>query len=462
MSRAISETEAKAVFEADRKFHLHSFCAPNELKDGPKETYVEADNIYMYRADGAKLIDGLSGLGCVNIGHGRREIADAAHEALLKLNYGLTAAATTHPYAAKLSEKLIEKLPSGYTRVFFASSGSEAVESAVKIARYFWHIQGKTSKTKIISRANAYHGSTIFAAGLSDLKGMHTPFGLPLSSEIERIGAPFPYYRNDGETPEDYGVRMAAELEAKIKEVGAENIAAFIGEPVLFGGGCVPPPPRYWHEIRRICTENDVLLIADEVVCGFGRTGKWFSQETFDFTADIMSIAKGITSAYMPLSAVAITGRVDEAFQEGDLFMHGFTQCGHPASCNAALKNIEILETEGIVEQVGTETGPYLLERMKELESHPLVGEARCVGFIGAWELTRDKATREPFPRGGRLMTAAAANCVSRGLYLRDSSSCLELSPPLITTKAQIDDIIAIVKDALDATQKDRAELDTD
>lgn len=461
MATALSESEAKSVVEADRKFHLHSFSVPKDLHLGPKDTFVSADNIYLYYADGTRVIDGLSGLGCVNVGYGRREIADAAHEALIALPYGLTIGRVTHPYAARLAEKVVEKLPSAYSRVFFASSGSEAVESAIKLARYFWHVQDKPKKKKIVSRTRAYHGGTLFTAALSDLPGMHEAFGLPLDNDVERISAPFPYYRDEGESPEAYGVRIAAELEAKIKEVGADNIAAFIGEPLLFGGGCVAPPPRYWQEIRRICNEHDVLLIADEVVCGFGRTGSWFAQQTFDFTADIMSMAKGITSAYMPLGATAISGRVDEAFQEGDFFMHGFTQCGHPAGCNAALKNIEILESEGIVEQVGTETGPHLNARLKELESHPLVGEGRSVGMIGAVELVRDKARREPFPTGSPVITAAGDNCVSRGLYTRGGGSCIEVSPPLVTTVAQLDEIIRILTEALDATYKQLDELES-
>ncbi|MGI9506526.1 MAG: aminotransferase, partial [Geminicoccaceae bacterium] len=339
-------------------------------------------------------LDGMAGLWCVNVGYGRQELVAAATRQMAELPYYNTFFQSATPACVELAAKLADIAPAGMNRAFFANSGSEANDTAVKLIRYFWNMQGKPEKKTIISRNFAYHGVTMAAASLSGLTPMHPQSDLPLAG-FEHVAAPYWYAEGGDLSPEEHGRKAAEALEQRILELGADKVAAFIGEPIQGAGGVIIPPDGYWEAIQLICKRHDVLLIADEVICGFGRTGRWWGSESFNIAPDIMTMAKGLSSGYLPISAVMVGNRIGEALaSSGEEWVHGFTYSGHPVAAAVALENIRILEDEGLHERAGGPIGKAFSDMLASLEDHPLVGETRSCGLIGAFELVADKTTR--------------------------------------------------------------------
>jgi len=438
--------------DLDSAHFLHPFTNHKELHSKGATIIEKADGIYLWDSDGNRILDGMAGLWCVNVGYGRQELVDAASRQMEQLPYYNTFFQTATPPVIELSQLLAEVTPDGLNHAFFTNSGSEANDTVVRMARHYWASLGQPDKQVVISRKNAYHGSTMAGASLGGMPNMHAQGGLPIPG-IEHIGQPY-WYREGGDlTPEEFGLQVAHELEQRIQTLGEYNVAAFIAEPIQGAGGVVIPPASYWPAISDICHRYQVLLVADEVICGFGRTGKWFGSDYFEIRPDLMPIAKGLSSGYLPIAAVMVADRVARVLiEEGGEFFHGMTYSGHPAACAVACANIQILRDEGIISKVDTETGPYLQKRWQALGDHPLVGEARGVGFLGALELVADKATRLPFDTAGEVGTLCRDACLRRGLVMRAVGDAMIISPPLIMTKAEIDQLIEIANAALDET----------
>lgn len=442
--------------DLDARYHFHSFLNPTEMARGNVRVIVEAEGVYLRDSDGRKILDGMAGLWCVQVGYGREDLARTAYEATKALPYYNTLFVTTTPPAAELAAKLATLTPSGCDYIFFANSGSEANDSAVKFIRYFWNLEGAKQKKTIISRQRAYHGVTMAASSLSGLQPMHPQFDLPLDGFVH-VMAPYGFENGvglkDGPDAEAFAHRAAASLEEKILELGADNVAAFIGEPIMGAGGVIVPPPGYWGEIQRICKKYDVLLHVDEVICGFGRTGNWFGCDTFDIQPDLISMAKGLSSGYQPISAVALGKRMSETFLNADEeLVHGFTYSGHPVAAAVALKNLEIIENEGLATRAGGDIGDYFAKHLEQLNDHPLVGETRSVGLMGAIELVEDKSTRKRFDEKKEAGKTCRNNCFASGLIMRAVGDTMVLSPPLTITQAELDELFALARAALDKT----------
>jgi len=442
--------------ESDTRHHLHPFTDYGQLAaEGGSRIVTAADGVMLTDSEGNRLIDGMAGLWCVNLGYGRKELADAAYKQILELPYYNTFFKTATPSSVELSEVLAEITPAGLDHVFYGSSGSEANDTIVRIVRHFWNLEGKPNKKTFISRIHAYHGSTMAAASLGGMAAMHGQADLPLPGFVH-VMPPYWYDYGDDLSPEEFGRKAAQAVEDKILELGADNVAAFIGEPIQGAGAVLIPPETYWPEIQRICRKHDVLLISDEVICGFGRTGHWFASEYFDIKPDFMTLAKGITSGYLPLSAVMVGDRVTRTLVEkGGEFFHGYTYSGHPVCCAVALENIRIMREERVVERVHDETGPHLQARLAELKDHPIVGEVRGLGMIAAVELVKDKASRTHFDNLGKVGTICRDHCIAYGAVLRGVRDCMVMSPPLTISKAEIDRLVATLRKALDATARD-------
>jgi len=438
--------------QRDREHHLHPFTDARALAEKGVNVITRADGVYLWNSEGKRFLDGMAGLWCVQVGYGRHELAAVARRQLEELPYYNTFFQSATPPAIDLAAKLGDLTPAGLGHVFFANSGSEANDTAAKMVRAYWNLMGRPEKKTIISRHYAYHGVTMAAASLSGLTPMHTLFDLPLPGFVH-VAAPY-WYREGGEmSPDEFGVQAARAVEEKILELGPDKVGAFIGEPVMGAGGVIVPPATYWPEIQRICRAHDVLLIADEVICGFGRTGPWFGCDTYGIAPDMMTIAKGLSSGYLPISGVMLHDRVAEVLiDKAGEFAHGFTYSGHLVCCAVALENLRILEEEGIVARAGAETAPYFQARLGELTDHPLVGEVRGVGMVAAIELVADKAARRPFDESRKVGTTCRDLCLENGLVMRAVRDVMVLSPPLVISRDEIDDLVALARRALDAT----------
>ena len=437
--------------DIDGQHHIHPFTDHKALMEKGTRIITRADGVYLWDSDGNKILDGMAGLWCVNVGYGRQELVDAATDQMEELPYYNNFFQTTHPPAIELSKALVDISPSQFNHVFFTNSGSEANDTVVRMVRHFWALEGKPEKTVIISRENAYHGSTVAGSSLGGMKGMHAQGGI--LHDIEHIAQPY-WYRSGSEMdPEEFGLKTAQALELRIKEIGEDRVAAFIAEPVQGAGGVIIPPASYWPEIQRICKKYGILLIADEVICGFGRLGEWFGSEHFDIEADLMPIAKGLSSGYLPIGGLMIGDRVTETvINKGSDFNHGFTYSGHPAACAVALENIRILKDEKIIEKAKNELSPYLQKKWLALGDHPMVGEARGVGMVGALELVKDKNTKTSYPSEQNVGTICRDFCFNNGLIMRAVGDAMIICPPLVISHSEINELIEKAKLCLDLT----------
>jgi putrescine aminotransferase len=443
---------------ADAKHFLHPFTDFQALARKGSRVITRADNIYLWDSDGHKILDAMSGLWCVNVGYGQRALIDAATRQLETLPFYNAFFQTATPPAIELAELLAEVTPPQFQHVFFSGSGSEGNDTVVRMVRRYWDILGQPQRQVIVSRWNAYHGSTMAGASLGGMKGMHEQGGLPIPG-IVHIDQPYWFDHGGALSRDEFGVASARQLEARILELGADKVAAFIAEPVQGAGGVIVPPASYWPEIQRICDRHGILLVSDEVITGFGRTGRWFGCETMGTRPDLMTFAKGVTSGYIPLGGVMVGERVARVLiEQGGEFNHGYTYSGHPVACAVALANIRLIREQALVERVRDDVGPYLAQAYAHLAEHPLVGEAQTCGLMGALLLVKDKVG----PRGGTAFApereigmVCRGHCFREGLIMRAVGDRMIVAPPLVITRSQIDEMVALIRRCLDLTLTD-------
>lgn len=447
--------DLKTLRSLDLAHHLpaqQNYRLMQEL--GGSRIISRAKGCYIEDAEGRRLLDGMAGLWCVNVGYGREELARAAYEQMLELPFYNTFFRTATAPVVMLAARLAKLLGGNLTHLFFSNSGSEANDTAFRLARQYWQIAGQPKRQIFISRVNAYHGSTVAGASLGGMKFMHAQGGLPIPG-IEHVMQPYAFNEGFGESAEAFAERAANAIEERILAVGPENVAAFIGEPVQGAGGVIIPPPGYWPRVESICRRHGILLIVDEVICGFGRLGRWFGHQHFGVTPDIVTMAKGLSSGYLPISATAVSAHIVEALRaHNDEFAHGFTYSGHPTAAAVALKNLDIIESEGLVERVASDVGPYLAKALGQLASHELVGEVRSLGLIGGIEIVSEKGTSKRF--GGKEGTAGPIVrdiCIANGLMVRGIRDTIVMCPPLVISHAEIDEMASILAKSLDAAR---------
>jgi len=447
----MTTTHTTAEWQAlDAAHYLHPFTDHKSLAARGTRVITHAEGVYLHDSEGHRILDGMSGLWCVALGYGRRELAEAAYRQMQELPYYNSFFQCANPPAIELADRLARLSPPQFQHAFFTGSGSESNDTMVRMVRRYWELRGQPERQVIISRWNGYHGSTMAGASLGGMRAMHSQGGLPIPG-IVHIGQPYWFECGGDLDPDEFGLKAARELEQKILEIGPDKVAAFIGEPVQGAGGVIIPPRTYWPEVQRIVDRYGILLASDEVICGFGRTGEWFGCEHFGTRPDFMTLAKAITSGYQPLGALMVADRVAEVLVgEGGEFFHGFTYSGHPVAAAVANANLEILERERIVERVRTEIAPYWAARWRELADHPLVGEARTLGLFGALELVPRKPSRAFFPERGTVGTRCRDLSVKNGLVMRAVWDTMIAAPPLVITPAEIDELVSKAVQTLD------------
>ncbi len=433
----------------DAAHHMHPFTANGELAEKGVRIITRASGVTLTDSEGNEILDGMAGLWCVNIGYGRDELADVAARQMRELPYYNTFFQTTHVPSIALAAKIAELAPGDLNHVFFASGGSEANDTNIRMVRHYWALKGKPTKSVIIARENAYHGSSVGSGSLGGMKPMHEQGGLPIP-DVHHIGQPYWWAEGGDMTPEAFGLKRAQELEEAILEMGEDRVAAFIAEPVQGAGGVIIPPSTYWPEIQRICDKYEILLIVDEVICGFGRTGKWFASNTFDIRPDIITIAKGLSSGYAAIGGSIVTDEIADVIGS-DEFNHGYTYSGHPVAAAVALENLRILEEENVLGYVNDTAAPYLKEKWEGLTDHPLVGEACISGMMASIALTPDKSSRAAFEaEAGTVGYICRERCFANNLIMRHVGDRMVISPPLIITLAEIDTLIERTLKSLD------------
>ena len=445
-------TSANILLEADKRHLIHPLHHPKEHAQA--KVFVEGRGAMLRTSDGSEYIDGLSCLWNVNIGHGRKELAEAAAEQMGRLAYASAYAGFSNEPAIRLAERIVGLCYSNMAAVYFTTGGAESNESAFKTARYFWKRMGKPNKVKIISRQYGYHGVTMAAMSATSLPGYHKMFG-PLVPEFLQVPPPYPYrWPGNG----DAGIEAADAVESAIETQGADTVAAVIAEPVMGAGGVIVPPPTYFPRLREICNRHNVLLIADEVITGFGRTGRWFALGHWNVEPDLVSFAKGVTSGYLPLGGVVVSKRVHQAMEDAPMderYMHAATYSGHPTCCAVGLRNIDIIEKEGLPERAAV-MGKKLLAGLETLRSLPAVGDVRGLGMMCGVELVEDQGSRKPAMGLGPRVVGEATK---RGLIIRQrggggtpiSGDTLTIAPPLMTPEATLDRLVSIVGESIQA-----------
>ena len=433
----------------DAAHHMHPFSTGDTIKEKGARIITSAKGVWLKDSDGAQILDGMAGLWCVNIGYGRRELSEVAARQMDELPYYNTFFQTSHVPVMMLAQKLVELAPGDLDHVFFANGGSDANDTNIRLVRSYWAEKGHPERDVIISRWNAYHGSTIGGASLGGMKGMHGQGGLPIPG-IDFIDQPNWWTDGGDKTPEEFGLDRARQLEEKIREIGPDRVAAFIGEPIQGAGGVIIPPTTYWPEIQRICKKYGILLIADEVICGFGRTGNWFGSQTLNIEPDIITVAKGLSSGYVPIGASIVSNEIAKTVNTIE-FNHGYTYGGHPVACAVALENLRILEQDNILDHVQKIAAPYLKEKWEALIDHPLVGEARIEGLMGSIALTPDKQTRAQFAaETGTVGFICRERCFANNLIMRHVGDRMIIAPPLIINREEIDILIERARKSLD------------
>jgi len=447
--------EERDLGTRDLESLLHPVSPLAEL-DPHKQVVIErAKGIHLWDSAGNEYIDGLAGLWCTALGYGNEEIAQVAYEQMKKLSYGHLFFERSHEGAIELAERLKAMVPGEFSKVFFGLSGSDANDTQIKLIRYFNNALGRPEKKKIISRQKAYHGGSFASASATGLPAFHKGFDLPAEGFLH-VSCPHHYrFGQPGESETEFATRLAKELADLILQEGPETVAAFIAEPIMGAGGVLVPPETYFEKIQVVLREYDVLFIDDEVITGFGRTGNAFAAQTFDLHPDTMSLAKSLTSAYLPLSAVMVPESIHDALlsigPEWGLFGHGFTYSGHPVSVAVALAVLEIYERENVFERAA-KRGEYFQARLREFADHPLVGEVRGRGMIGACELVAERATGKAFPVEAGVGQACLRRLKAAGLLSRAMGDSIALCPPLVATESEIDEIFARYRRGLDAT----------
>ncbi|WP_127558022.1 aspartate aminotransferase family protein [Saccharospirillum alexandrii] len=452
MTAAPSLTQTEHWQHQGADHMLHPFGDSGAIGREGARIITRAEGVMLWDSEGNKYLDAFAGLWCVNLGYGRRELVDAASQQMSQLPYYNLFFKSATPPAVELAGALAEIAPKHVNHTFFTNSGSEANDTVLRMVRRYWDLQGKPGKKTIIGRHNGYHGSTVAGASLGGMSHMHAQGDLPIPG-VAHIRQPYWFGEGGDLSPDEFGLVAASALEEKILELGPETVGAFIAEPIQGAGGVIIPPDTYWPEIERIVKRYDLLLVVDEVICGFGRTGEWFGSDYYGLTPDLMPIAKGLSSGYLPIGGVMVSDRVADVFKvRGGEFNHGFTYSGHPVCAAVALENVRILREEGIVDRVREETAPYLQAQLQTLADHPLVGEVRGVGMLGAVELVQDKARRRRYPEEGRVGTLCRDYALAEGLVLRATGDTMLMSPPLVIKPAEIDELVAKTRRALDQT----------
>ena len=450
-----------ALRELDVAHHLPAQSSYKLQADmGGSRIITHAKGSTVYDGEGHAILDGMAGLWCVNVGYGRPELVEVAARQMEELPYYNTFFRTATVPPIELAAKVAGLLGGNLKHVFFNNSGSESNDTVFRLVRTYWTMKGEPNRTIFISRHNAYHGSTVASASLGGMEYMHVQGGLPIPG-IEHVMQPYLFGEAFGEDPEAFATRAANAIEERILAVGPENVAAFIGEPVQGAGGVIIPPPGYWQKVEAICRKYGILLVSDEVICGFGRLGEWFGFQHFGIRPDIVSMAKGLSSGYLPISATGVSSEIVDVLRaSGDDFVHGYTYSGHPVCAAVALRNIQIIEDEHLVERTREDTGPYLAKAMAErLAPHPLVGEARSLGLIGAVEIVAEKGTNRRHGAGGQAGPIVRDACIARGLMVRAVRDSIVMSPPLVITHAEIDQLVDTIAAALAASAEQLAAL---
>ena len=441
--------------QRDVQYQLHPFTNLSTHQNQGPLVITSGKGVYVYDESGREYIEGLAGLWCTGLGVGEERLAEAAARQLRRLPYYHQFGSKAHDVAIDLAEKLIGLMPVPMSKVFFNNSGSEANETAMKVVWYYNNARGRYRKKKIVSRLRGYHGTTIGAASLTGLAASHRDFDLPLP-QIRHTDCPYYYrYGKAGEREEDFATRLAEQLDALIQREDPDTVAAFIAEPVMGAGGVLVPPRTYFDKVQAVLKKHDVLMIADEVICGFGRTGKMFGSETYAIRPDIMVMAKQLSSGYLPISATAISDDIYKALvtqsERHGTFAHGYTYTGHPAACAVALEVLAIYEERDLLGHIGR-IGPRLQQGLRELENHPLVGEIRGVGLIAGVELVTNKATKAQFEPAGAAGTLFIQRAQANGLIVRALQDTVALCPPLIISEPEIDEMLRRFRKALDET----------
>ena len=444
----ISTNEWQAM---DSAHHMAPFTDYGDLRQKGARIITHAEGHYIYDSDGNRILDGMAGLWCVNVGYGRPELVEAAATQMAKLPYYNNFFRTSNQPVAELSAKLAEITPDGLSNVFYANSGSEANDTIIRMVRHYWALEGKPEKRVIISRDFGYHGSTIMSASMGGMSGMHEQAAN--EPDFAHIRPPYGFLHQGNQDEAEFAANAASWLDDKINEIGASNVAAFVAEPIQGAGGVIVPPAGYFKHIQEICRRHDILFVADEVITGFGRTGQWFASQTMELEPDMMALAKGLTSGYVPMSAVMVGDRVaNKLIADGGEFYHGFTYSGHPVAAAVALANLELIEREDMITRVREDTGPYLAEALAPLAEHRIVGEIRTFGVLAAIELVKSKDGPEMFEDTGATGVICRDHAINRGLMMRAVRDAMILSPALTYSRADIDETVRIAAQALDAT----------
>ena len=437
--------------QIDARHHLAPFTDYASLRKNGARVITHADGHYITDSDGNQILDAMAGLWCVNVGYGRKQLVDAASQQLATLPYYNNFFKTTNQPVAALSKRLANLTPDGLNNVFYANSGSEANDTIIRMVRHFWTLQGQPDKRVIIGREYGYHGSTILSASMGGMVGMHQQAAN--EPGFVHIKPPYGFLHQGNMSESDFAITAASWLEDKIIEIGADKVAAFIAEPIQGAGGVIIPPAGYLNKVEAICQAHDILFIVDEVITGFGRTGHWFASDYYGLKPDMMTLAKGLTSGYLPMSAVMVGDRVaNKLITDGGEFYHGFTYSGHPVAAAVALANLQIIEDEKLIEKVRDDTGPFLAQSLAMLADHPLVGEVRSFGMLAAIELVKDKAGPILFDPVGDVGAICRDHAIAEGMMMRAVRDGMIMSPPLTFGRDDIDKAVGIAKIALDKT----------